>query len=112
MIHLPRSLSAWNTPAFKDVLKQEIEQSGGKGLPLQQGLTSSSYALEGGITAMILGVTEAEGRIQAKVGIFYAGITPGCSCADDPTPVEPQPEYCELEIVLDKGTAAASAALL
>ena len=112
MIQLPRSVEAWNAPDFKDVLKRELEQLGAGQLPLQQGLSASSYALEDKYDAMIISVADEPGSIRAKVGIFYSGITAGCNCADDPTPVEPQSEYCELMLAIDKATAEASVTLL
>lgn len=33
---------------------------------------------------------------QFHIGIAYSSLVSGCSCADDPTPVSAQPEYCEL----------------
>lgn len=108
MIHLPQSLSAWNSPTFKDVLKQEIEQLDAAQLPLQEGLATSSYALDDRFSVMIISVTDEPGLIRTKVGIFFSGIMAGCSCADDPTPVEPQNEYCEMQVTIDKATAEAS----
>ena len=35
---------------------------------------------------------------------FDTSLIAGCSCADDPTPVEPQPEYCEVELQIEKAT--------
>jgi len=112
MIRLPNALHAWSSPEFEAVLKREIEQLGDGQLPLQQGLKSSSHALDGPLETMIISVADELGFIRAKVGVFYSGITTGCSCADDPTPVEPQNEYCELIFVIDKSTAEATVTLL
>lgn len=105
MILLPNSLQAWNTPDFAAVLKQELSQSGAGSLPLQQGLSSGSYALDAGLSVMLISAIEAGGLINVKVGVFYKGVIAGCNCADDPTPVEAQNEYCEVELVIDKVTA-------
>ena len=43
MIQLNKSLTAWNTPEFKDVLQQEIAQLDRDLLLLQQGSTISSH---------------------------------------------------------------------
>lgn len=110
MITLPESLKAWNSPDFKAVLKREIALLGGR-LPLQQGLSRSSYALDDAIEAVVQQVSETAEGIYARVGIFYSGIVAGCSCADDPTPVEAQPEYCELDVAIDKATARATVTL-
>jgi hypothetical protein len=71
-----------------------------------------SYALDNKFEAMIINASEQDGFIRARVGIFYSGILAGCSCADDPTPVEPQPEYCEVQVDIDRKTAEATIALL
>jgi hypothetical protein len=108
MIRLPQALSAWNSLTFNDVLKRELEQLGAAELPLQQCLTASSHALDDPVSVMIIGVANEAGLIHAKVGIFFSGVIAGCSCADDPTPVEVQNEYCELSLAIDKSTAEAT----
>lgn len=112
MIKLTKALAAWNTPNFKDTLKSEIEQLTPEALPLQQGLTQSSYVSSDNITAMILNVTEEPGHIRVKTGIFYSGLIPGCNCADDPTPEEKYTEHCELQFDIDKITADTTVTLL
>lgn len=112
MMQMRKVLDAWDSPDFRDVLKQEIEAVGVAGLPLQQGLTTSSYALDGDISVMIIGVSEGEDAIVAKAGIFYKGIIPGCSCADDPTPIDENSEYCEVRFSINKLTADATVTLL
>lgn len=105
MIRLNKALDAWGTPDFEDVLKNEIAQMKVDQLPLQRGLTTSSHALDDDIKAVIIAVSESENFIHAKAGIFYSGIIAGCNCADDPTPVEAQSEYCEVRLDIDKTTA-------
>ncbi|GAO35917.1 hypothetical protein SCT_1313 [Sulfuricella sp. T08] len=112
MIRLTESLNSWGTPDFEDILKSEIEQLGADQLPLQQGLSTSSYALDDKLKVRIISLSEKAGFISAKVGIFYFGITPGCSCADDPTPVEEQAEYCVVQLDINKMTAETTVALL
>jgi hypothetical protein len=112
MLHLPRSLAAWPSPDFAATLKLELEQLDPAALPLQAGLTSSSYVHGDRFTVMVIGTREDAESIKVKVGIFYEGIVAGCNCADDPTPVEAQSEYCEVEVRIDKATAAAVARLV
>ena len=111
VIRLTKALNAWGTPEFERALKQEIEQLDAAQLPLQQGLTTGSYALDGH-KAMIIDVTEEAGLIRVKAGIFYSGIIAGCSCADDPTPVNEESEYCVVQLDIDKQTAETTIALL
>lgn len=79
---------------------------------MQQGLSTSSYATDSPRKVMIILVADDEGFIHVKAGIFYSGIIAGCSCADDPTPVDEQNEYCEVQFEINKKTAEATVALL
>ena len=81
-------------------------------LPLQQGLTTGSHALDNDIQAMILNVQETETSIRVKAGIFYKAIIAGCSCADDPTPVDECNEHCEVMIEIDRASAEATITLV
>jgi hypothetical protein len=112
MIRLGNALSAWGRPDFKAVLIQEIAQLGADYLPLQQGLTMGNYVTADPITVMINNVTEMENVIRVRAGIFYQGVMGGCSCADDPTPTSESNEYCEVQLDIDKATAATAVALI
>lgn len=111
MIRLDRALSAWGTPEFASVLKSELRQLTVEQLPLQQALTMSSYAVNGNIDFMLLSSSEEQTHLRVKLGIFFAGVIAGCSCADDPTPVDENDEYCEVELTIDKTTADATITL-
>lgn len=111
MFHLIKALKAWNTAAFASQLQQDIEQLDAQQLPLQQGLSNSSYALADPLQALLLNSRETAEAIHVKVALFYAGVIAGCNCADDPTPLDTQPEYCEVWIQIDKQTAAATVVL-
>ncbi|WP_456380134.1 hypothetical protein [Thiolapillus sp.] len=110
-ICLPKSLAAWGSPGFRAILKNELEALGIEGLPLQQGLSHSSIALDKNIQAVILKVTEGPRCLSIKAGLFYSGIVAGCSCADDPGSVEAQNEYCEILVKMQKSSGVASIAL-
>lgn len=111
-LRLPQVTQAIGTSAFNDVLKMAIEELPRDALPLQQGLRATNYVVDRTISAMILAVADGEHAIGAKVGIFYAGIVAGCSCADDPMPINEENEYCELQLEIDKATGATSVTLL
>ena len=83
-----------------------------KSLPLQQGLSQSSYAAEGAFHVIIISVLEQNELIRVKTGIFFTGLIPGCSCADDPTPVTEYSEYCEVQFDINKLTADTTVELL
>lgn len=104
MIRFTDALNAWATPHFNAVLKQEIEALPIEQLPLQQCLSQGSYALDEKRSVMILSITTAGELIRIKAGILFSAMIAGCSCADDPSPIEAVNEYCELWLELDKGT--------
>lgn len=112
MIQLSKARNAWGTSDFEGTLKTEIEQMGIDDLPLQEALSTSSYVVDKKISAMVIGASEEAGLIRAKVGIFYAGILGGCACADDPTPVNENSEYCVVQLDIDKATAETAVTLL
>lgn len=111
MIRLPRSLAAWGTPFFAETLKQELEEQPPGQLPLQHCLSSSSVALDDPPQVMVISFTATPGIIRARVGVFFGGIIAGCSCTDDPTPVQRQEEYGELLVAIDQASATASITL-
>lgn len=112
MIHLPASLAAWNTPAFAGAFKQELSRLDAMQGILQQGLRFSSVALADKLNISVINVMELPGMLQVKAGLFYSGVIAGCSCADDPTPVDEITEYCEALVEIDKVTAGTSIALI
>ena len=112
MIRLAEALGAWGTEHFEQTLKREIERIGAEHLPLQEGLSRSSYAVGDKLSVLINNVSDSQGVIRVTAGILYTGIIAGCSCADDPTPVDENTEYCEVRLEIDKKTAETTLVLL
>lgn len=112
MIRLHDTLQAWDTPAFRDILKREIEQLDPGLLPLQEGLSRSSHVTATPFRAVPLAADHDGSRLRVKTGIFYTGIIAGCSCADDPTPIDEQTEYCVLQFDVDATTGDATVRLI
>lgn len=112
MIQLTDSLKAWGSPDFRQVLQNEIEQLDISDLPLQQGLSQTSMVSDSRFNVMIIDVREEADSIGVKAGIFYQGVIAGCSCADDPTPVEEQAEYCVVWLSIGKHAAETTVTLL
>jgi hypothetical protein len=112
MIHLNKALSAWGQEDFPARLRAEIELLPHSSLPLQEGLSYSSYVSDEPFQVMILRVNEEGEQLVAVARLFYSGIIAGCSCADDPTPLDTQTESCLLELRLDKQDASVSFTLL
>lgn len=112
MICLPKARDAWNTPGFNNALKNELEAIDSTQLPLQQGLRLSSMVGSAPFSAIILN-SEADAEvIRVRVSIIFTGIIAGCSCADDPTPLDSQTECCELLLLIDQGSAETEVELL
>ena len=116
MITLLNTLKAWQSDsfgtAFTQAFKLEIAAIDHNALPLQQGLSLSSYVGEDKVSAIINKTDETDTHIIIKSGLFYSGIIAGCSCSDDPSPQDTQNEYCELLFTIDKITAETSVNLL
>ena len=112
MIQFRETIEQWGTAAFNHLLKKDISALNGSQLPLQQGLSLSSVALDDQLDVILLKVSEVNGEVHVKSGVFYTGIIAGCSCSDDPSPTDRQNEYCEMLFKIDKQTGAASVALL
>ncbi len=96
MIRLPRTLANWKQPRFEQIFKEETAAIDPERLPLQQGLSHSTHALDEGVEFVLLSAREEADHLRLKAAIFYQGITAGCSCADDPTPIDPVTECCEV----------------
>ena len=112
MIKLEQALAAWGTDGFREQFKQEVEQLKAEQLPLQQGLALSSYVSADPFKVMVISDEADEKAIRVKAGVFYSGIIAGCSCSDDPTPTDVQPEYCDLEFVIDRSSGTATVGLV
>ena len=104
MIKLENSIQAWSTPEFKSVFKQEVQQLRPSDLPLQGQLSQTSYLSDSEFTVIVQSVSDEENTISVKAGLFFSGIISGSCCADDPTPVDEQTEYCELLFNINKQT--------
>ena len=111
MIVLDRTLRAWGTPVFDDVLKQQLLQLSIDQLPLQQGMSMGSYVIDAPITLVNIRAAEMNDVIRVQAGVFFQTVIAGCSCADDPSAVNENNEYCEVQLDIDKTTAVANVTL-
>lgn len=112
MIKLSTSLQAWGTADFNEVLKEEIAALDSSLLPLQQGLKFSSMANGENLSSIILKTADDIDNVFVTVGLLYTGIIAGCNCADDPTPVDENNEYCEVLFCINKVTAITTVSLI
>ena len=111
MLALTRSAAAWNSPSFQTTLVEEVQRLGPHHPALrpllQASLKQTSAVAEAPLGVQMLGSHAAAGRIHVHLGVFYAGVIAGCSCADDPTPVDTIIEHCELLLDIDPATGQA-----
>ncbi len=112
MIKLVKTVAARHLPEFNAVLKNEVQNLPPALLPLQEGMTRSSYTTGKNFQVMVLNVVQEDVEIRVKAGVFYTGVIAGCNCADDPSTVDEQPEYCELLFTIDIETAQTVVTLL
>jgi len=105
MFFLKDSLQAWQSQNFSTTFKREVTELNPQLLPLQQGLSLSSYVSDEKVSAVIIKTDEDEFSITIYASIFYTGIIAGCSCSDDPTPLDTQNECCELCFSINKSSA-------
>lgn len=104
MIRLPGAAARWGTQGFAPTLKAELEALPLEALPLQQGLQSGNMVADEPVEVMFIDAHEQDGVISGRVGVFFGGLVAGCACADDPTPMDTQPEYCVLDFALTRNT--------
>jgi hypothetical protein len=112
VIKLVETCKSWGTTAFDDTFKEEVGKLQNSQLPLQQGLTQSSYVSDSDLNVVILSTSESSEIMRIKTGVFYAGIIAGSCCADDPTPLDEITEYCELQFEINRSTAETEIILL
>ena len=105
MLQLTQSLHQWHQASFADTFIAEVSALSLQQLPLQQAMSVGNMVTDDPPTIMINSSRDNEEAIIVRTGVFFSSIIAGCSCADDPTPVDTNAEYCELEFVIDKSTA-------
>lgn len=112
MFVLNEVIGAWGTPAFEACFKTAVEQLPAAQLPLQQGLAQTSHVSSEPFRVMVLASSAERGVVRVKAGVFYSGIIAGCSCADDPTPIDVVAEHCELLFEIEQKSGNTRVTLL
>lgn len=109
---LDKTVRAWGTPEFQEVLKNEIEQRAVDELPLSQALRYGNYVADERPAVMIQRVEQQGSFIVTRVGVFFAGIDAGSCCANDPTPIQPHHEYCVVQLEIEHATGETKVRLI
>ncbi|MGM0412569.1 MAG: hypothetical protein ACQERG_04595 [Pseudomonadota bacterium] len=108
MVALPETLAAWDRTDFEAVFTRELAAVDRDVLPLQAGLSRTQRAMDDPVSATLLHREADPDQLHLRAGLFYTGMDIGCSCADDPTPVEPEPEYCTVAVTIDRASGEAT----
>jgi hypothetical protein len=108
MLDFSSVVKAWGSPDFQARFKAAVEQLSHGQLPLQQALAHTSSVSDEPFTAVVISCDADDDILYINAAIFFSGIVAGCSCADDPTPLEPQLENCLLQFDIDRQSGAAS----
>lgn len=108
---LPDTLAAWSDADFSSVLEAELAALPAGVLPLVRAMSQGSAPGSSPIRITLLGRDSDGEKKVLNVGVFFTSIIAGCSCADDPTPVEELPEYAQLCLIIDPVSGAAEVVL-
>ena len=105
MSQLPNSLRDWNTDAFEQSLKAEMECFRRDVLPLKDAIEDLNSVEDSDLGVTFISATDDENSIHAKVGVYFAEIISCCSCGES-SPIEEA--YCEMDVTIDKSTGDAA----
>ncbi|MDQ7016162.1 MAG: glucosamine--fructose-6-phosphate aminotransferase [Gammaproteobacteria bacterium] len=103
VICLPLSRAAWQTEAFQQTLKTELQTLTAGALPLEHGTQSAGLVDDSDIAVTVLRYSVTAEHLLVVVGVFFSEIVSGCSCGDEPTMSENA--YCELQLLIDPESA-------
>ncbi|WP_410474755.1 hypothetical protein [Guyparkeria sp. TX1] len=111
MLYLPRTARA-EPGELEPTFKAEIAALSPDDLPLQQGMAHGNVAKGDALSAMVISTEITPGQVRIHAGLFFASVVAGCACTNDPTPMNDEPEYCEVEFAIDRPGGAAQVRLL
>lgn len=104
MVTMMNSLRCWNSAAFEQALKEEMEALRGDVLPLAQAVGRGNRVYDNDLGVTLLEAAEFEEYIEARVGVFFAEIISCVSCGEG-DPIDEA--YCELEVRIDRQSGEA-----
>ena len=100
---LPEALAAWGTADFITTLKHGVEVHSAVRAALARSMNGFG-AIDGPITAMVLGTDEQDEIVEARITILYT-VTETAYCCPVGPMEQATHEVCEMEIRIDKRTA-------
>ncbi|MFN2382298.1 MAG: hypothetical protein ABR561_07095 [Guyparkeria sp.] len=106
MLILPK-IARSSRDNMESTFKAEIASVPADELPLDQGMRHASVATDNAsgeaVGAMVIATEIDEHVLRLRAGLFFTSVIAGCACTDDPTPMNDEPEYCEVEFEIDRG---------
>lgn len=114
MLTLPQTARAARLARdeLEATFKTEISALSPDALPLQQGMAHGNVAQGDALSAMVIGSEVDPGQVRIHAGLFFTSVVAGCACTNDPTPMNDEPEYCEVEFVIDRSDGATRVRLM
>ncbi|MDZ7804096.1 hypothetical protein [Thiohalophilus sp.] len=109
MLKLLHTIEQQDTDTLIRTLKRELESGVGANLPLDQGTSEGGYSDASGLQVTVLGIDQDAQVLHARIGVFFTEVVANCSCGDEPVH---KPAYCEMMLVIDRLTGAATATVL
>ena len=103
------ALRDWESERFSQTLKSEILGLPSGVLPLDKGTTHGGYVDDSNLAVIVQGASDDGAMIRARLGVFFTEIVVNCGCGVDPMPTN---AYCELQVTIDKQSAAAEFSLI
>jgi hypothetical protein len=100
---LPRALAAFGTPGFAATLKQELLALDPALLPLDQATCQGGLADTENLDLTVLAAGPENGRLVARIGVFFTEVVGGCSCGDEPLCAT---AYGQFRVVIDRRDAS------
>ncbi len=105
---LTKTLQAWTRDDFTAVFKRELRAVGADVLGLHRAMARGSYVSETPFDVVVLHRDSDDRLLRIKAGIFFFSVNAGSCCADDPTPLCEENEYCELEVLIERDSGEAT----
>ena len=112
MLQLNQVMSHWGSNDFDVTFKRYLQTVAHQALPLQQGLCYSSSVSDSDVSIQLISTQAFPNQIIFKVGVHYQGVINGSCCADDPTPICEQAEYCQIQIDVNRHSGLANVTLI
>jgi len=92
----------WETDDFPDALLRDLQGLQPDALLLHKVGDWGGPRDSDSFTITILKITDDRQQVHVRVSVFFTEIIAGCSCGDEPTPIN---GYCELLMSINKSTA-------